>query len=161
MRKRKSMDAVEQAFDLALRIANSFRGKIGEKQIAELPAGVASDTNHCILARAFDADGLVSYTTKEGGAPVEESDGLLTPGGRLYGWVEFEDRQTADAFAASVVENDPDVEQLPVKEGSDYAWKIELPTAVTQIAFDFDHNQLIEDLYVGEVEALPDLPMAA
>lgn len=149
-------DPVTAAFDKALAIANTFREKIGEKRIDSVLPGVAGDSHNCILARTFNAGGTVGY----------EADGYDQAKGKRvwdddsFGFIEFYDPDHAAAFCAAVKEHDDESADLEPEtdQGGSMKHRVILPSAVAQIAMDFDQNDLIEQhpgLYASlfEIEA--------
>lgn len=147
-RKLEVVDPVTDAQQQALDIANTFREKIGEPRITGIVPGERSSSTNCILARTFNANCTVGYDDAETGEYDEESGAELRRA--EFGWAAFFDRETAEAFRDAVNEHrKPEDEESAVLESADGArgFKVSIPTAVAQIAVDFDLTQLEKEMY--------------
>lgn len=158
-RKIELVDPVTDAQTRALAIANTFREKIGEPQITGIIPGETGSSSNCILARTFNASCSVGYNTVTEGYDDDGNDILAVE----YGWAGFYDKDMAEKFRDSINEhlegNEPksELRDEPLGGGRNYA--VSLPTAIAQIAVDFDADDLDEQFNEKQYDRLPvDIP---
>ena len=151
-------DPVTEAETRALAIANTFRDSIGEEVITGIIPGERGSGTDCILARTFNASCTVGYETKPEGAYDDDGEALDAE----FGYACFFDKGQAHAFSAAVnkhrLEDEPEskVEELAGVGPNGRQWKATLPSAIAQIAVDFDHDALAEEFYEQHYKTLND-----